>query len=384
VDNLRADFVIGFLGGGQLARMSAYQALRYGIRTAVYGSSSDPEPMEWVTPLVHKGSFDNYQKMLAFFKACDVVTLENEFLDSALLKRLVADSGTPMYPQPEAFAKIEDKITEKRTFEACGVPVAPWMALTSVEDARLFAQKHGYPFLIKSSKGGYDGYGNRTIKTEQDITDAWAFFGGDVGRELLAEAFVPFEKELAVSVVRSKLGTVVYPCVETIQKNHICKEVIAPAGIDGSLRAEAERLARAVVEHINGIGIFAFEFFLTRDGRILMNESAPRPHNSAHYSIEACVTSQFENHVRSVMGWMPGPTAMRRPVAVMINLLGTHNRQAKAENAAEAMAEPDGHLHLYGKLMSKTGRKMGHYTLLGDDPETTFKRAKALTENLHI
>lgn len=381
---MRADFVLGFIGGGQLARMSAYQALRYGIKVAVYCNSSDPEPMEWVTPLVYKGSFDDHQKMLAFFRACDVVTLENEFLDSSLLKKLVIESGTPMFPQPEAFALLEDKITEKRTFEACGVPVAPWKALQSVQDALDFGNTHGFPFLIKSSKGGYDGYGNRTVKTTADVNDAWSFFGGDVGRELLAEAFVSFEKELAVSVVRSPLGLVVYPCVETIQKNHICKEVIAPASISAALRARAETMARTVVEHIHGYGIYAFEFFLTTDNRILMNESAPRPHNSAHYSIEGCVTSQFENHIRAVLGLMPGPTAMRKPAAVMINLLGTHNRPAVVENARPALEEPDGHLHIYGKKMSKPGRKMGHFTLLGDDAEATLARARELTEHIYI
>jgi 5-(carboxyamino)imidazole ribonucleotide synthase len=143
-------------------------------------------------------------------------------------------------------------------------------------------------------------------------------------------------------------------------------------------------MARTVVEHIHGYGIYAFEFFLTTDNRILMNESAPRPHNSAHYSIEGCVTSQFENHIRAVLGLMPGPTAMRKPAAVMINLLGTHNRPAVVENARPALEEPDGHLHIYGKKMSKPGRKMGHFTLLGDDAEATLARARELTEHIYI
>jgi 5-(carboxyamino)imidazole ribonucleotide synthase len=177
---------------------------------------------------------------------------------------------------------------------------------------------------------------------------------------------------------------VVYPCCETVQENHICVAVLTPARIDSKKQNEARDLALKAVEAIDGKGIFAFEFFLTRDGKLLLNESAPRPHNSGHYSIEGCITSQFENHVRAVLGLPLGDPSMIKPASAMINLLGTHNRAAVVENHEEAVAEKNGHLHSYGKLQSKPGRKMAHYTLLGNDVDEVYKRAKSVTKNIKI
>jgi len=283
--------------------------------------------------------------MVDFALNCDVVTLENEFIDASILHRVREASGKPMYPAPETFELIGDKRSEKQTFERAGIPVTPWAFLPTPHNARSFGESHGYPFVIKSSKGGYDGYGNATVHT-------------------------PDEAEKA--------------CCESIQEGHICKTVIAPARISESLRHKAEEMAVAAVEAIDGIGLFAFEFFLTKDDTILLNESAPRPHNSGHYTIEGCITSQFENHVRAVLGLPLGSTRLRRNAAVMVNLLGKRNQPAVVENTSALFHTEDAHLHVYGKRSSKVGRKMGHITVLGDDVETTLNRATWFADHIML
>lgn len=376
-------FRIGFIGGGQLARMSALQAFRFGMDVAVYASSPD-EPLCSMTPHVTIGSPENEAAITSFASTCDVVTLENEFLNSSLLLAVRDSTGTPMFPSPESFAKIEDKIVEKRTFTSAGIPVADWRQIHNEDDLRQFGDDFGWSYILKSAKGGYDGYGNATARDLDSALAGFKKLGGDAGRAILAEAMVPFTKELAVMVARNLHGTVVYPCTETIQQNHICKDVLAPAPIPQALQVQAQELAVAAMEAIDATGIFGFEFFLTHDNRILLNESAPRPHNSGHYSIEACVTSQFENHVRAVCQLPLGPSDMRRPVAVMINTLGTDDRAAMVEGLAPALATPDAHFHLYAKHMSKVGRKMGHLTLLGDEMVVTSTKARELAESIRI
>jgi 5-(carboxyamino)imidazole ribonucleotide synthase len=367
--------------------MSAYQAYRFGCNVAVYtGSdgSGSTEPTSLVTPFSVNGSFDDIDAMTKFAASCDVVTLENEFIDSSILLEVQSRSGTPIYPSPHTFALIGDKKNEKETFEKAGIPVTPWAVLNTADDAGAFGDTHGYPFVVKSSKGGYDGYGNATVRNAADAVEAWGKLGGNSGREVIAEAFVDFRMELAVQVARNHTGTVVYPCCESIQEGHICKTVISPARISDDLRHQAERMAVAAVEAIDGIGLFAFEFFLTRDDQILLNESAPRPHNSGHYTIEGCITSQFENHVRAVLGLPLGATGLRREAAVMVNLLGKRKHAAIAENTQTLFHTDDAHLHLYGKQESKIGRKMGHITVLGDDIDTTLNRATWLADHIML
>lgn len=379
-----SSFTIGFLGAGQLARMSAVEAFRYGQQIAVFSDQPENEPVQFMTPHSYSGSFREVDTMVPFAEKCDVITLENEFIDSSVLAQLQEKSGTPIYPSPKSFALIENKLIEKQTFENAGIPVTPYAVVKSKDDLLLFGEKHDWPYLLKSSKGGYDGYGNKTVKSLKDAQNAFRELGGEDGREILAEAFVDFTYELAVQVARNETGTVVYPCVETVQENHICVAVRAPAPIPKNIQKEAQRLAVKATEAIDGKGIFAFEFFLKKNGALLLNESAPRPHNSGHYTIEGCVTSQFENHIRSVCGLPPGDTSLIKPAAVMINLLGTHNRECRYNNIKEAVNQPNGHLHSYGKLQSKPGRKMGHYTLLGSDTDEIYSRARKVTDRIEI
>ncbi len=394
-----ANTTIGFLGAGQLARMSAAVVMRLGMKAAAYSGSGvydslqpsalhdqavSLQPLEWMTPLQFPGRFDDEEALIRFAKKCDVITLENEFLDGALLERVQDISGTPILPSPASFMKLESKYLEKETFREAGIPVTPYRKISSAEDLHPFAVEHGYPFVLKSSKGGYDGYGNKTIHSQADHQPAFKALGGDSGHELIAEAFIPFHKELAVQIARNRTGSAIYPCCETIQKGHICKTVIAPAQIDPSIAEEACRLASAAMEAIDGIGLFAFEFFLTDDGKLYLNESAPRPHNSGHYTIEGCITSQFENHVRAIMELPLGRTDMRSSAAVMENLLGMRNGDARAEVPEELWSKKEAHLHIYGKQSSRIGRKMGHLTLLGDDPVEIALQASRLAGKITI
>ncbi|HET6527740.1 MAG TPA: 5-(carboxyamino)imidazole ribonucleotide synthase [Balneolaceae bacterium] len=381
---LSANFKLGFLGAGQLARMSGLQAFRYGMQIGVFSDRPEKEPVEFITPHSQTGSFDSVVDLVEFADKCDILTLENEFISSEILSQVQAESGTPIYPSPESFALIENKLIEKQTFEKAGIPVTPYALVASESDLAGFGKEHGWPYLLKSSKGGYDGYGNETVADLEEAKTAFGKLGGDEGHDIIAEAFVDFTHELAVQVARNETGHVVYPCCETVQENHICVAVKSPAPVSEEIQQKAQELAVKATEAIDGKGIFAFEFFLTTKGEILLNESAPRPHNSGHYTIEGCVTSQFENHVRAVLGLPLGSTELRKPAVAMINLLGTDKRDAQVDFATDSLKTPDGHLHVYGKLDSKPGRKMAHYTLLGEDMEKTYQKARKVAEGIRI
>jgi 5-(carboxyamino)imidazole ribonucleotide synthase len=381
---LSANFKMGFLGAGQLARMSALQAFRYGIQVSVFSDRQEHEPVQFMTPFSQTGSFDSVKDMTAFAETCDVLTLENEFISSVVLEEVQEKSSTPIYPSPKSFALIENKLIEKQTFEEAGIPVTPYELIQNEDDLTAFGDKYGWPFMLKSSKGGYDGYGNETIRNNDEAVMAFENLGGNSDRDILAEAFVDFTKELAVQVARNETGHVVYPCCETVQKNHICVGVQTPAQVDDSIRKKAQELAVKAAEAIDGKGIYAFEFFLKEDDELLLNESAPRPHNSGHYTIEGCITSQFENHVRAVLGLPLGSAKLRSPAVAMINLLGTNDRKSQVDNASKALKTADGHLHIYGKVDSRTGRKMGHFTMLGDELNETYERGQELTKEIEI
>lgn len=381
---LSANYTLGFLGAGQLARMSALQAFHFGIQMASFSDRDESEPLERLTPHSYKGSFKSVDDITAFAKKCDVVTLENEFIDAAVLEQVQNQSGTPIYPLPESFELIENKLIEKQTFENAGIAVTPYRLIEDEDALTDFGDEFGWPYILKSSKGGYDGYGNETVEEIDEAIVAFDNLGGHSGEEIIAEAFVDFTHELAVQVARNETGHAVYPCCETVQENHICVGVKSPAPVNKNIREEAKSIAVKAANAIDAKGIFAFEFFLTESGHILLNESAPRPHNSGHYTMEGCITSQFENHVRAVMDLPLGSTERRKPAIAMVNLLGTDEREAQVDKAMQTLKKADGHLHVYGKLNSRPGRKMGHYTLLGEDIEKTYKKSQELTEGIRI
>jgi 5-(carboxyamino)imidazole ribonucleotide synthase len=237
--------------------------------------------------------------------------------------------------------------------------------------------------MLKARRDGYDGRGNVIVQGPEEAEQACARLGAP-RRELYAEAFVPFERELACLIVRDRDGQIAqYPVVETLQDPalHICRQVLAPADVPKEVAVQAAGVARGAVEAVDGLGAFGVELFLLQDGQVAINELAPRPHNSAHYTIEACWASQFDNHVRAVLGLPLGEPGLRAPAAVMVNLLGSSSDPVEAE---AALAEPCAFVHLYGKAENRPGRKMGHVTALGDTLDEARQRAEAAARRVRL
>ncbi|NTW00489.1 MAG: 5-(carboxyamino)imidazole ribonucleotide synthase [Oscillochloris sp.] len=363
---------LGIFGGGQLAQMLTQAAISLGVETVIFERSSD-SPAGRLTHAEIVGPWENGVLLDTFASQCDLVTLENEFVDAAILDGLEVQ-GLPVYPSAATLALIQDKLLQKERIAAAGLRVPAFCRVDSPDDLSAIVDAFGWPLLLKARRNGYDGYGNAALRCPDDVIPAWERLTRG-GSPLFAEAFVPFARELAVMVVRGRNGeTRAYPVVETVQRQHICHIVRAPAPISAAAAAEATTLAIAAVEAVDGVGIFGVELFALEDGHILFNELAPRPHNSGHYTIEACVASQFENHLRAVLGWPLAPTEMRTPAAVMVNLLGRRTGPVGSNALRAALAVPGAHIHLYGKRDSRVGRKMGHITALG----ATLAEAEAL------
>lgn len=365
--------VLGIIGGGQLARMTAMAALRLGYRSIVLERSADCPAVATAECLV--GDWNSADDLFRLAERVDVLTLENEFVDAGLLARLEA-AGHKLWPSSRSIALVQDKLVQKQTLQNAGIPVPSMRELGDVSQLEAVVAELGLPLVLKARRNGYDGKGNATIRTREDIPDAWNQLRGDQGNQLYVEEFYPFERELAVVITRSRDGgTVVYPVVETVQRDHVCNIVRAPALVGGDVAARAAEIALRSIEAVGAVGTFAVEMFLRNDGGIVVNELAPRVHNSGHYTIEACACSQFENHVRAVLGLPLGASHMVAPHAVMVNLLGKYQGSGVALGLDRALAVAGANLHLYGKTSSSAGRKMGHVTALGKTPEDAERAA---------
>ncbi len=309
----------------------------------------------------------------ALAEKADVITIEIEHVDSDLLEEITR-LGMLVEPAPATIKMIQDKLAQKQFLHQAGLPVADFVEISDVSSAEKALKDFGGKMLIKTRHGAYDGRGNMVIHDPANIAKAFALFGG---KKLYAEKFVPFQKELAVMVARSTRGeTAIYPVVETIQERNICIEVLAPAAIAAPQAEAAAQVALAVADHLEGAGVFGIELFLTNDGQILINEIAPRVHNSGHYTIEACVTSQFTQHIRAITGLPLGSTELIVPAAAMVNILGERNGVTTITGLEEMHAIPDTAIHLYGKSPTKIDRKMGHITASG----TTLQEARERAE----
>jgi 5-(carboxyamino)imidazole ribonucleotide synthase len=365
----RAD--VGIAGAGQLARMTCLAAWPLGIRVAVLGRRGEPAgPM---AASVVEGDWKDADAVRALGAAAGVVTLENEFVDAAALAA-VESAGTPVRPRPAILARVQDKALQKALLRDAGLPTAPWRVAEGPDDLAAAGRDLGWPLMLKARKLGYDGYGNATCRDEAEAREAFARL--DAGEGVLVEGMVAFAKELAAMVARSPSGEVRrYPVVETVQRDHVCHEVVAPAPVDAGVLSGAGEVAAAAAAAADGLGVTGVEMFLTADGGVLVNELAPRPHNSGHYTIEACETSQFENHLRGVLDLPLGEVGMRAPAAAMVNLLGSASGPARPDVAA-ALAVEGAHLHLYDKAEVRRGRKMGHVTALGASAEEALDAAR--------
>lgn len=372
---------IGILGGGQLARMSAHAAQRLGFELVILEKEKN-SPAGQLTHHEFIGWVDDDNLMNDFAKASDIITLENEFVDSERIKFL-EELGKKVFPSSKTIKLIQDKFIQKKTLSKKGIPVPKFIEINDKISFPKISSQFPDQFLLKSRKMGYDGYGNALIKSEKEYHKAVESLSSRHS-ELMAEEFVKFSMELAVMVVRTKKEIRAYPVVQTIQENHICKIVIAPARISKKIKEKATEIAVEAVKAVNGFGIFGVELFLTEENELLVNEMAPRPHNSGHYTIDACVTSQFENHIRAVMELPLGSTEMIKPYAVMINILGKQNGEGVLQNYNDILSVDDVHLHLYGKGKSRKGRKMGHFTILGNNLDSLFQQARLLETKIFI
>ncbi len=362
---------IGIVGGGQLGRMLAFEAKKMGFIVSVVDPTPH-SPAGQVSDFQIVADYNDEKAIRELAKTSDFLTFEIELANAKLLEEL-SKRGVMINPSPKTLAIIKDKLLQKKFLRKAGIAIADFVEVSIKEDIVKVAKKFGYPLLLKARFNAYDGRGNAMIIKESDIDGCLQKLKG---RKLYVEKFVPFVKELAIMVARSTKGEIkTYPVVETIHKNNICHIVFAPAQIDNKLIKKANDLGIKVMKHLRGAGVFGIEMFLTKDNEVLINEIAPRVHNSGHYTIEACVISQFEQHIRAITGMRLGQTEMIVPAAVMVNILGERNAKANISGLEKALAIPQVAVHIYGKADTKTERKMGHVTATGNTIDGAYKKA---------
>jgi 5-(carboxyamino)imidazole ribonucleotide synthase len=344
---------IGVLGGGQLGRMIALAAARLGYRCHIFAPAAD-DPGPQVTSLATIAPYHDRAALARFARAVDVITIEFENLPLEPLVELAREK--PMRPAPGVLAVCQDRVEEKSFLRAIEIPITPHWVVRSPEELARALREHGGRAVLKTARLGYDGKGQTVLEPGADAGAAWARLGTEVA---VLEALVEFEREVSVITARAADGArISYPPVENRHRGGILAQTVAPAPIPPELAAEARDLAERIAAALDVVGLLAVEMFVTRDGRLLVNELAPRPHNSGHWTIDACAISQFEQLVRAVCG-LPLGDPQPFSAAVMDNLLG-----AAIEAWPELLAEPGARLHLYGKREVRAGRKLGHVTRL--------------------
>ncbi|ASJ17298.1 5-(carboxyamino)imidazole ribonucleotide synthase [Thermococcus chitonophagus] len=357
---------IGIVGGGQLAKMMAQEARKLGFEVAVL----DPQekcPACGLADYKITASFMDGDKIRELAEISDVLTYDIEHVNVKVLKEL-EEEGYPVYPSPRILEVIQDKLVQMEVMRKARIPV-PKFVRADREELKEKAREFGFPLVQKTRKGGYDGKGVMVIKTEEELDKL-------LPADSMLQEFVNIEKEIAVMVARDQYGNVeVYPVVEMVfNEANILDFLVVPARIPEDKAEEAQEIAMRVVKALDGVGIFGIEMFLDKDGRILLNEIAPRPHNSGHYTIEACMTSQFEQHVRAITGLPLGSSELLVP-AVMFNLLGEGYGKPKVVGLKEALSYPGVYVHVYGKPVVRPLRKMGHVTVVNKDLEKALEIA---------
>jgi len=378
---------IGIVGGGQLGRMLAQAAKQFGFGVVILDTAHHCPASEFADIVITK-SFKDPEGIRELAKISDFITFEIESANALVLEELVLD-GHIINPAPKILSIIKDKFNQKRFLEEHNIPIAPQVEIKSKEDIIVVAKEFEYPILVKSRFDAYDGRGNALIRNETEINTALekltnGFLLNPNG-SFYVEKFIPFVKELAVVVARGQSGEiVVYPPVETIHQNNICHLVIAPAPVELGIVKKAEQLASDIISILNGVGIFAIEMFLTSEDELIVNEIAPRVHNSGHQTIEANETSQFEQHIRAITGMPLGETDLKTSYAVMINILGERTGVAAISGVEEALKIPGVSVHIYGKIHTRPERKMGHITVIGSDLNMTIEKAKLARSKISI
>ena len=374
---------IGIVGGGQLGKMMILEAKRLGF----YVTTLDPThdcPSHSISDEHIVAGFGDPQAYIELASKSDVITYEFEHINAEVLDSL-ARKGHTIYPSVASLKVIQNKYTQNLRLQASGVPVPRFALVDGAESIRRLGEVggFGYPMMLKTTLGGYDGKGNALVRSAEDAEVALRFLGGGE-REVMAEEFVDFEKEISIIACRGIDGSrVIYPVAENSHRNSILDVTIVPARVTQGVFEAATEIADRVMEAFEGVGTFCVEMFVTKSGGVYVNEVAPRPHNSGHYTIETCFANQFENHIRAITGLPFGCVALRGP-AVMVNLLGESDGAARLDGLGETYADPNVRVHFYGKSESKKGRKMGHLTAIGDTVEAALARAERARETVRV
>ena len=363
---------VGVVGAGQLARMMEQAAIPLDIELVLLAADAHDGAAQ-VVPEVIVGSPDDPAALRQLAERVDVLTFDHELVDPETLAALEAD-GHQVWPSSATMALAQNKRRQRAELGAAGFPIPAFANVESVADIVTFAETHGWPVVVKASRGGYDGRGVWIVRDADQAKAVWDDAQAH-GTVLLVEEFLPLERELAVIVARNPSGeTAVYPAIETVQRDGVCNELKIPLLGDEAHAAEAERIAREIATTIGAVGILAVEFFVSR-GTLLVNELAPRPHNSGHWTIEGAQTSQFEQHLRAVLDLPLGATGLNGAAVATINVLGPQDGSDPRDRLADALRLPGAHVHFYGKG-ARPGRKLGHVTVVGDDLNEAFARAQ--------
>jgi len=374
---------IGIIGGGQLGKMMILEAKRLGFYVAIL----DP------TPNCPASSISDYQVVSAFDDPAgyrelsalvDVITYEFEHIHAPVLETLEKE-GHVIYPSVTSLKTIQNKYTQNQALHAAGVPLPRFALVESVADIHNWGkpENFGYPLMLKATLGGYDGKGNALIPDAASAEAAFQSLGGGA-RQVMVEEFVNFEREISILASRGIDGSrVIYPAAENHHRNSILDTTIVPARVSDEAVKKATEIASRVMEVFGGVGTFCVEMFVTKEGEVSVNEVAPRPHNSGHYTIEGCLANQFENHIRAIVGLPFGSVELRCPT-VMVNLLGESDGVTELVGLMEAYRDPDLKVHLYGKETSAVNRKMGHFTVVDSTVEGALKKAEQAKSLLHV
>ncbi|HEY5134190.1 MAG TPA: 5-(carboxyamino)imidazole ribonucleotide synthase [Candidatus Nanopelagicales bacterium] len=366
--------VAGVVGGGQLARMMQQPAIALGVGLRVLATSVEDSAAQAVRD-VRLGRHDDLEALRSFAAGCDVVTFDHEHVPPAYLEVLESE-GVAVRPGPRALVHAQDKIVMREALAAAGVPCPQWAEVETAAEVAGFAAGAGWPVVLKTSRGGYDGRGVWVLDDVEAVHDLMTSTSLAPGARWLAEERVDFVQELSAQVARSPHGqAVAYPVVRTVQTDGICTEVVSPApGLTDDEVMAAQHAALTVAGALDVVGMLAVEMFETRDGRVLVNELAMRPHNSGHWSIDGAVTSQFENHLRAVLDLPLGDPTAIAPYAVMVNVLGGDKGDLYHAFLHCMARDPGLKVHMYGKDV-RPGRKIGHVTVVGDDLDDLLARA---------
>ncbi|MGG1444444.1 5-(carboxyamino)imidazole ribonucleotide synthase [Brevibacillus laterosporus] len=362
---------IGLLGGGQLGRMISLAGRAMGYRFVVLDPTED-SPCGQVSDQQIVARYDDQLAARKLAQLSDVITYEFENVDAGVAAILEEEAFVPQ--GSKLLSITQHRVKEKTTLQACGLPVAPFRVVASAEDVREAVVELGLPAVMKTATGGYDGKGQWVLRSFEEIEEAFSCLA-KAKTELIVEKFVPFTKELSVIVARNVSGEIAaFPIAENIHRENILHQSIVPARIEREIQQRAERLAIELAEKLEMVGLLAVEMFLTEDGGLYINEMAPRPHNSGHYTMDACLTSQFEQHIRAISNLPLGSTKLLSPV-VMVNILGEHVAPLlKKIDQLPKKAK----LHLYGKQEAKEKRKMGHINLVAESVDVALQQAEKL------